>query len=58
MVMNMFLNGSKTFISNGILCDLCIVAAKTNTDPDQAHQGISLFLVEADSAGFYQRQPS
>ena len=46
------LNGSKTFISNGILCDLCIVAAKTNTDPEQAHQGISLFLVEADRPGF------
>lgn len=46
------LNGSKTFISNGILCDLCIVAAKTNADPDQAHQGISLFLVEANRPGF------
>ena len=46
------INGAKTFISNGILCDLCIVAAKTDMDPDNAHQGISLFVVEADHVGF------
>ncbi|WP_428263302.1 acyl-CoA dehydrogenase family protein [Haliangium sp.] len=46
------LNGSKTFISNGILCDLCVVAAKTDTDPAKAHSGISLFVVEADRPGF------
>ncbi len=44
------LNGSKTFISNGQICDLVIVAAKT--DPTQTHAGVSLFLVEADRAGF------
>src|SRR5512146_1778671 len=27
------INGAKTFISNGILCDLCVVAAKTDPDP-------------------------
>ena len=32
------IDGSKTFISNGILCDLCIVAAKTDPDPKNAHQ--------------------
>ena len=46
------LNGSKTFISNGILCDLCIVAAKTDPNPANAHQGISLFVVEAGTPGF------
>jgi acyl-CoA dehydrogenase len=46
------LNGAKTFISNGILCDLCIVAAKTDTDPAHAHQSISLFVVEATTPGF------
>ncbi len=46
------LNGAKTFISNGILCDLCIVAAKTDPDPNNKHRGISLFVVEADRPGF------
>jgi acyl-CoA dehydrogenase len=46
------LNGSKTFISNGILCDLCIVVAKTDPNPDNAHRGISLFVVEAGTPGF------
>ena len=46
------LNGSKTFVSNGSLCDLCIVAAKTDTTANNAHRGISLFVVEADRSGF------
>jgi acyl-CoA dehydrogenase len=46
------LNGAKTFISNGILCDLCVVAAKTDPDPKNAHRGISLFVVEKERAGF------
>jgi acyl-CoA dehydrogenase len=46
------LNGAKTFISNGQLCDLCIVAAKTDPDPKNAHRGISLFVVEAGRPGF------
>ena len=46
------INGSKTFISNGINCDLCIVVAKTDPDPDNAHQGLSLFLVPATAPGF------
>ncbi len=45
------INGAKTFITNGILCDLCIVAAKTGTDGDP-HKNISLFAVEADRKGF------
>jgi acyl-CoA dehydrogenase len=46
------INGAKTFISNGQLCDLVIVAAKTDPDPSHAHRGISLFVVEAGRAGF------
>ncbi len=44
------INGSKTFITNGQLCDLVIVVAKT--DPSAKAHGISLFLVEADRPGF------
>ena len=43
------LNGSKTYISNGQLADLIVVAART--DPAQRY-GISLLVVEADMAGF------
>lgn len=43
------LNGSKTYISNGQLADLIVVAARTV--PDQRH-GIGLFVVEADMPGF------
>jgi acyl-CoA dehydrogenase len=46
------LNGQKTFISNGQLCDLVIVAAKTDPDPNNAHRGISMFVVEANRKGF------
>lgn len=44
------LNGSKTFISNGQLCDAVIVVAKT--DPDAKHAGISLFIVDTGTKGF------
>ncbi|MGB6161356.1 MAG: acyl-CoA dehydrogenase family protein [Pseudonocardiaceae bacterium] len=43
-------NGSKTFISNGINADLVITAVKT--DPGQRHQGMSLLVVERGMAGF------
>lgn len=43
------LNGSKTYISNGINADLVIVAAKSN--PDNPRQ-IGLFLVERGMDGF------
>jgi alkylation response protein AidB-like acyl-CoA dehydrogenase len=44
------LNGSKTFISNGILADLVIVVAKT--DPEAGHMGVSLLVVERGMEGF------
>ncbi|MFZ0121463.1 MAG: acyl-CoA dehydrogenase family protein [Pseudonocardiaceae bacterium] len=43
-------NGSKTFITNGINADLVITAVKT--DPRQRHQGMSLLVVERGMAGF------
>ena len=46
------IDGAKTFISNGQLCDIVIVAAKTDPDPARAHQAISLFVVEAQTPGF------
>jgi long-chain-acyl-CoA dehydrogenase len=44
------LNGSKTFITNGINNDLVIVACKTN--PDEQHRGISLIVVERGMEGY------
>lgn len=44
------INGSKTFITNGIHADLVIVTAKT--DPSAGARGISLFLVDASLPGF------
>ncbi len=38
------INGSKTFITNGVYADYLIVAAKT--DPDAKGKGISIFLVD------------
>lgn len=46
------INGAKTFISNGLLCDLVIVAAKTNTKADPPYSGISLLVVEDGTPGF------
>lgn len=47
------LNGAKTYISNGILADLVIVAARTV--PDRKH-GLGLFMVEAGMEGFARGQ--
>ncbi|MHC5262034.1 acyl-CoA dehydrogenase family protein [Streptomyces sp. UC4497] len=44
------LNGSKTFISNGILADLVIVVAKTT--PEGGAHGLSLLVVERGMEGF------
>ena len=44
------INGSKTFISNGLNCDLVVLVAKTQ--PELGAKGVSLILVEADRPGF------
>ena len=43
-------NGSKTFITNGILSDLVIVVAKT--DPAAGSRGMSLLMIEGGMPGF------
>jgi len=42
-------NGSKTFITNGINADLIVTAVKT--DPGQRHKGISLLVLERGMGG-------
>lgn len=44
------LNGSKTFITNGVNADYVIVAAKTKDEPK--HKNISLFIVDTSSDGY------
>ncbi|SNR60397.1 Acyl-CoA dehydrogenase [Lutibacter flavus] len=43
------LNGSKTFITNGVYSDYLVVAAKTN--PELGNKGLSIFVVDRESAG-------
>ena len=43
-------NGSKTFITNGINADLVITAVKT--DPTERHAGMSLLVIERGIEGF------
>ena len=43
-------NGSKTFITNGINSDLIITAVKT--DPSEKHKGMSLLVIEDGMEGF------
>jgi acyl-CoA dehydrogenase len=44
------INGSKTFISNGLNADLIILVCKT--DPSAGSKGVSLVVVEATREGF------
>ena len=43
------LNGSKTFITNGVYCDYIVVAAKT--DPSAGNKGITMLVVDRNSKG-------
>ncbi|MDA3129364.1 acyl-CoA dehydrogenase family protein [Aliibacillus thermotolerans] len=45
-------NGSKTFITNGIQSDLVVVVCKTDPTANPPHKGISLLVVERDTPGF------
>ncbi|MGM7680823.1 acyl-CoA dehydrogenase family protein [Cytobacillus sp. Hm23] len=49
------LNGSKTFITNGVNADYVVVAAKTRNEP--LHKNISLFIVETGWDGFEVGKP-
>jgi len=46
------INGSKVFITNGWMTDVCVVVAVTDKDAKSAAHGISLFLVDGDTPGF------
>ncbi|HEX2241280.1 MAG TPA: acyl-CoA dehydrogenase family protein [Actinomycetota bacterium] len=50
------LNGSKMFITNGAWADFVVVAAKTDTEIQPAHLGITLFVVDKDTPGFSARR--
>ena len=46
---NYIINGSKTFITNGVLSDYLIVAAKTA--PELGNKGISIFVIDRETPG-------
>ncbi len=43
------INGSKTFITNGVYSDYLVVSAKTDTS--KGHHGISIFIMDRDTPG-------
>jgi acyl-CoA dehydrogenase len=43
------INGSKTFITNGVYSDYLVVAAKTS--PEKGGKGMSIFLMDRDTPG-------
>ncbi len=46
---NYIINGSKTFITNGVLSDYLVVAAKTS--PELGNKGMSIFVVDRETKG-------
>ncbi len=48
------INGSKMFITNGPVADICLLYAKSQ--PGQGSKGITAFVVECDSPGFQVAQ--
>ena len=48
-------NGQKTFITNGYMSDMSIVAVKTNSGT--AKEGVSLLIMESASSGFEKGVP-
>jgi acyl-CoA dehydrogenase len=46
---NYIINGSKTFITNGVYSDYLVVAAKTN--PELGGKGMSIFIMDRDTPG-------
>lgn len=52
---DLVVNGSKTFISNGLLSDYFVVVVRT--DPDAGRDGFSLLVIEADTPGFTRTGP-
>jgi acyl-CoA dehydrogenase len=48
-------NGQKTFITNGYMCDMAIVAVKTNKNTEE--EGVSLLIIESAMEGFSKGVP-
>ena len=49
------LNGSKTFITNAPIANVCVIFA--NLDKSQKHKGITAFIVEKNFSGFSTGKP-
>ena len=45
-------NGQKVFGTNGIQCNLAVVAVKTDPKADPPHKGVSILLIEEGMPGF------
>ncbi len=50
------INGGKTFITNGYMCDITVVAVKTGDSSNNA-ANVSLIVIEADREGFSKGEP-
>ena len=48
-------NGQKTFITNGFMCDMVIVAVKTNKNTE--NEGVSLLIMDVNAEGFAKGNP-
>ncbi|TDD74697.1 acyl-CoA dehydrogenase family protein [Flavobacterium caseinilyticum] len=48
-------NGQKTFITNGFMCDMVIVAVKTNHNTDE--EGVTLLILDSAMEGFSKGVP-
>jgi acyl-CoA dehydrogenase len=48
-------NGQKTFITNGFMCDMAIVAVKTNHNTEE--EGVTLLIMESSMKGFNKGVP-
>jgi acyl-CoA dehydrogenase len=48
-------NGQKTFITNGFMCDMAIVAVKTNLNTEE--EGVTLLIMESSMEGFNKGIP-
>ncbi|WP_369765355.1 acyl-CoA dehydrogenase family protein [Flavobacterium sp. WC2429] len=48
-------NGQKTFITNGFMCDMAIIAVKTNAKTDD--EGVTLLILESEMEGFNKGNP-
>lgn len=44
-------NGTKTFISNGMVADALVVAVRTDPNASKPHRGISLLIIETNREG-------